>query len=756
MSGKYSGRFARIVRIVALLSFILFSSPGLRAWGNNVPPDGGNRSITVALIDVASTLQFITDKNSVTVPENGTASFNVRLSARPGSTVTATVTPVTGDPDISVKSGATLTFTRKNWKQNHKVTLFAAEDPDVANGTATIGVRALHIPDKNIVATEDDNDSISFVTDLNAVTVPEGGTAIFKVKLSAQPASPVTVTVEKISGDSDITVLAGSSLSFTTSNWNSYKTVTLSAAVDPDGANGTATIRMSAHDIPNKNIVATEDDNGSLSLVTDLNAVTVPEGGTGIFKVKLSVQPASAISATVERVSGDSDITVTSGSSLSFTTSNWNSYQTVILSAAEDPDGANGAATIGVSATGVIGTEVTATEADNESIHVTSPDGGESWFQGSVHEISWSGTPGIESNVVIELLKGGTLDQVILPSTPDDGSYMWNIPSNQSTGSTFKVRISYLSDGSIVDQSDGNFTIVDSAQDGDGDGVADGEEMGPAGDDGSYDGNNDGTPDSEQDSVASLHTFDGGHYVTVESPDPLGNVQAVTPSGDLPPDVAFPYGFFGFSVTGIGPGGATSVTLYLDSESSDIYYKYGKIPGSTTDEIYEFSYDPETVTGAEFDGFTVTLHFVDGNLGDDDLTANGIIIDQGGPGITGVSTPAALGKDCFIATAAFGSVDAPRVRLLREFRDRVLLQNRVGKVFVNAYYRYSPPLARWLSNHETARVVVRYSLIPVVWVTHLTMTYGVTLILLLIMGGLFLSRLLFEIYNVLSKRTLYR
>jgi len=255
--------------------------------------------------------------------------------------------------------------------------------------------------------------------------------------------------------------------------------------------------------------------------------------------------------------------------------------------------------------------------------------------------------------------------------------------------------------------------------------------MGPDGDDGTYDGNNDGTPDSEQDTVASLHTFGGGHYVTVESPQALGNVQAVKPPAGLPPDVAFLYGFLGFSVSGLTPGGATSVTLYLDSESSDVYYKYGMIPGSSTEEVYEFSYDPETVTGAEFDGFTVILHFVDGNLGDDDLSANGTITDQGGPGTIGVSPPEVLGKDCFIATAAFGSVDAPRVRLLREFRDRVLLKFRSGKWFVSKYYRHSPPLARWLSKHETARVIVRYLLLPVVFTAYLMLTYGVTFTLLI-------------------------
>jgi hypothetical protein len=38
-----------------------------------------------------------------------------------------------------------------------------------------------------------------------------------------------------------------------------------------------------------------------------------------------------------------------------------------------------------------------------------------------------------------------------------------------------------------------------------------------------------------------------------------------------------------------------------------------------------------TQTGAEINGNVITLHFVDGLRGDDDLTANGVIVDVGGP-----------------------------------------------------------------------------------------------------------------------------
>ena len=49
--------------------------------------------------------------------------------------------------------------------------------------------------------------------------------------------------------------------------------------------------------------------------------------------------------------------------------------------------------------------------------------------------------------------------------------------------------------------------------------------------------------------------------------------------------------------------------------------------GQSTDHWYEFLYDGQT--GAVIVGNTITLDFVDGHRGDDDLTANGMIVDEG-------------------------------------------------------------------------------------------------------------------------------
>ena len=119
--------------------------------------------------------------------------------------------------------------------------------------------------------------------DRNFVTVPEGGTSTFKVKLNAQPFSTVSVTVTWESGDNDITVQSGTVLTFTTSNWENYQTVTLAASEDSDSTNGTAIIRLSASGITDKDITATEVDNGTSFPVIESVTPSSANPGTQIM-----------------------------------------------------------------------------------------------------------------------------------------------------------------------------------------------------------------------------------------------------------------------------------------------------------------------------------------------------------------------------------------------------------------------------------------------------------------------------------------
>ena len=150
-----------------------------------------------------------------------------------------------------------------------------------------------------------------------------------------------------------------------------------------------------------------------------------------------------------------------------------------------------------------------------------------------------------------------------------------------------------------------------------------------------YDGNNDGVPDALQDHVKNLKSANNQN-VTLEfaesvSATTYGSTNNPSPE-DTPEDIDFPYGFFYFTIEDVGVGETTAVSIYLpDDAAPDTYYKYGRTLSNPTPHWYEFLYDGST--GAEINGNIITLHLIDGNSGDDDLAANGAIVDVGGPGV---------------------------------------------------------------------------------------------------------------------------
>jgi hypothetical protein len=96
------------------------------------------------------------------------------------------------------------------------------------------------------------------------------------------------------------------------------------------------------------------------------------------------------------------------------------------------------------------------------------------------------------------------------------------------------------------------------------------------------------------------------------------------------------------------------------------------------------------------------------------------------------------GGGCFIATAAFGSPLQPQVKILREFRDRFLLTNAAGKTFVRLYCTYSPPIADFIAKHDPIRMVVRWSLLPLVGVSWVALQLGPVPVLVIMLLLLFL------------------
>ena len=132
-------------------------------------------------------------------------------------------------------------------------------------------------------------------------------------------------------------------------------------------------------------------------------------------------------------------------------------------------------------------------------------------------------------------------------------------------------------------------------------------------------------------------TSRAGNSVRLLTPTPatLTNVRAIAnpASGSTPTNVRFPEGFFSFEVNGVRPGRSVMVSMELPEDyQANTFYMYGPTPDNTNPHWYEFTFNGRT--GAEFfDNNIIVLHFVDGERGDADLTANGTIVDPGAPGI---------------------------------------------------------------------------------------------------------------------------
>jgi hypothetical protein len=107
------------------------------------------------------------------------------------------------------------------------------------------------------------------------------------------------------------------------------------------------------------------------------------------------------------------------------------------------------------------------------------------------------------------------------------------------------------------------------------------------------------------------------------------------------------------------------------------------------------------------------------------------------------------GGGCFIATAAFGSPLERHVQILRDFRDRILLNSAAGKALVNFYYEASPPIARTIARNEGLRLMTRASLMPVIGVAYLILQMGMFMTVLLFAVILFM--VIFTI-RILRKR----
>ncbi len=370
-----------------------FGSPGSATNVGGGAAGTGNVDLTID-----DSVGLVLSATTLTVAEGGSGTYTVALASQPTATVTVTVGGASGDVTVDTDTSTpndqnTLTFTTGDWNTAQTVTVSADEDGDTTNDSATLthsasGGDYAGLTGDNVVVTVTDDDAPGLVFDPTALTVMEGGSGTYTVRLATEPSASVTVTVAGASGDVTVDTDPDNdgdqtTLTFTTSTWNTAKTVTVSADEDNDGVNDEVTLTHSAsgggYGSVTGNVSVTVTDNDTPGLTLNPTSLTVTEGGSGTYTVRLATEPSASVTVTVAGASGD--VTVDTDpdndgdqTTLTFTTGDWNTAQTVTVSADEDDDTANDSATLTHSASGggygsVTGNvEVTVTDNDTPGL----------------------------------------------------------------------------------------------------------------------------------------------------------------------------------------------------------------------------------------------------------------------------------------------------------------------------------------------------------------------------------------------------
>ena len=331
-------------------------------------------AVTVTDNDTAG---LVLSPTSLEVDEGDDASYTVKLATAPTGTVTVAITGHSGT-DLSLDT-TSLTFLTSTWNTAQPVTVTAGEDADTTDDTATLAHAASGGGYGNVEAdlavTVSDDDTAGLVFSPTSLGVAEGGDASYTVKLATQPTGTVTVAITGHSG-TDLT-LDKTSLEFTTGTWNTAQTVTVTAGEDDDTANDTATLTHAAsgggYDDVEEDLAVTVTDNDTANLLLSPTSLGVAEGDDASYTVKLATLPTGTVTVAITGHSG-TDLTLDT-TSLTFSTSTWNTAQPVTVTAGEDADTTNDTATLTHTASGG-GYSVTATLAvtvtDDDQLPVVS------------------------------------------------------------------------------------------------------------------------------------------------------------------------------------------------------------------------------------------------------------------------------------------------------------------------------------------------------------------------------------------------
>jgi hypothetical protein len=193
----------------------------------------------------------------------------------------------------------------------------------------------------------------------NLLTTEAGGSSAFTVVLDTNPTDNVTVNLSGVSTDSGLVAreysLSAPTLTFTTANWNTAQTVTVTGG-DDDYDDGDRTYTLVATASKTGGYAGTEraittvknaddDTNGVTIAQTGTNdgsgnLLTTEAGGSSTYTVVLDAEPTADV--TVSTTGNDategslSGTTLSGTNTLTFTDANWNTPQTVKITGVDD------------------------------------------------------------------------------------------------------------------------------------------------------------------------------------------------------------------------------------------------------------------------------------------------------------------------------------------------------------------------------------------------------------------------------------
>lgn len=298
--------------------------------------------------------------NPVAVTEGSTANLMIRLTAQPSTSTTVSI--MSSAPAAAITTPTSVVFTTSNWNVFQTVSVNGVEDGDLSGATATLTLSATGLPNATVLVNVTDNDMQAVIPATSPVTVTEGTSTSVGVTLSFMPTSNVTVNVGSMDGA--VATASPSTLTFSPTNYNTPQNISISGTQDANAVNNTTMVTLTATGATTGTITVNVTDDDGLNIELTPTTLMIGEAGSGMLQVRLTAMPAAA--TTVMLVSSDTTAATVSTSMLTFTTTNYNMYQTVTISGVDDLDAGNETVTLTASATGVPNATATVNVTDDE------------------------------------------------------------------------------------------------------------------------------------------------------------------------------------------------------------------------------------------------------------------------------------------------------------------------------------------------------------------------------------------------------